>query len=578
MKPLACLCLALTAAPALVAGFPSIPKEVWALRDDAALVAQGAVIVDRKLDFQPFHFDQTIRIRILSQAGQAAAEFPDMPADLLFLEGQVTYPDGRVQSIGKRQDFLVRTVVSTRDGSQKEGVLVPPGLTADCVVDLFWREATARGKANQNRMALHDLGNLPERCGNFWYASLGGAYPTQSVTVQRGREVFWTLAMLPAGFSMQQGSTSNGDTFTFRNLPAAPLVPYSIEVNRPTPKVLFHRPIEGIQHLEKAPAAAYWAKVADMFYRNWFTNLVSKGSGYRALSQEVRKDLQGGPREKARVITERVLARVRNLDDLLFDEKPPAGARQRVDNGMGTSDLDFAAREGFTDNPGITRLLFHILSEEGLQPKVALVSDRRFWTVSPETRTPYQFTHMLLLVDEPGQGGIWLDPMNRLVPPGELPYPYEGTRAVVMNSVNWQAEFRSVAVSMPKANTRTYAFEIDATGEAGAVSMTQTSVGAAALAARESLGSKSPTAREAWYKTRMERQGLTVSKVEVSNVLETGKPLGVTATGTIALDPGRTLRLNPFPGLDAGLYLPDTLPEQRQDPILMPYLGVQEAT
>ncbi|BDU77852.1 hypothetical protein [Mesoterricola sediminis] len=578
MKPLACVSLLLVSAPVWGARFPAVPKEVWAMRDDAGLVAKGAVILERKLDFQPFHIDQTVRIRILSQAGQAAAEFPDMPANLMYLEGQVTFPDGRVQPITKRDDFLVRTVVSTRDGSLKEGVLVPPGLTQDCVVDLWWRELTARGKANQARMPLLDLGTLPERCGNFWYVSLASAFPTQTVVVQKGQEVFWPMALIgTSGFSPQQGSNSQGTTYTFRNLPALPAAPYSIEINRPCPKVLFYRPIETLEHLDKVPAATFWQKTADLYYKDYFNKFVHKGVNYAPFSQELRKDLKGGPLERARTIAERMLARVKNLDEPLFDEKPPTLARHQVNNGSGVWDLDYTARTGFTDDWGMNKLLFHLLVDEGLKPKVALVADRGYWTASPETRTPFQFSRILFVVDEPGQGSIWLDPTERMVQPGQMPYRYEGTRAVLMDSATWQAEFRTIAVAQPRTNTRAFTYEIDATGEAADVKVKGTLTGAPALLARKELSTKSPSAREAWFKGRLERNGITVNQVQVANALEITQPLGFTAAGAIALEPGRTLKLRPFPGMDAGLYLPETLPEQRLDPILMPYLGVQEA-
>lgn len=577
MKPLACLCLVLAAGPSLVAGFPSVPKEVWALRDDPALVAQGAVIVERKLDFQPMHFDQTVRIRILSPAGQAAAELPDLPENLLFLEGQVTYPDGRVQAIGKRQDLLKKTILFPRDGTRMEGVLLPPGLTADCVVDLFWREATARGRANQLRLPLKDFGVLPDRFGTFWYTSLGSAFPTRTVTVLRSRDLFWPFAVMGEGFAMQRGSTSQGDTFTFRDLPAAPQGPYSAEMNRPCPKVMSYKPLQGAEHLDKAPLAAYWAKVADMQQRNWFMNLFTKASAYAAFTKEVRKDLKGGPRERARTIAERIRARIKNLDQLLPDEKPPAGTRQLVDNGLGTSDLDYAVRIGFTDNTGHVRLLFQLLLEEGLQPKVALVGDRRFWTPDPETRTPYQFSGRLLVVDEPGQESLWIDPVDRLAPLGEIPFFHEGTQAVVFSSADWRPDFRVVPVTEAKANARSFTYEIDASGEAGSVSATRTSSGIPALHARRDLAFLAPAAQEAWVRERMERPGFTVAKAEVDHAADPSRPLGIRVKGTLALDRAKGLTLDPFPGLDAGMYLPETLPPQRLDPILMPWLGVQEA-
>lgn len=402
IKRTALLFLSLLALPLAGAKWAPIPNETWAMKGDPALVAGGAVILERKLDFQPNYLEQTIRVRILSQAGMAAVEFTDLPPELLSLEGQVTQPDGKVQAIGRREDFLVRKVVSTVDGSVNEGVLIPPGVTADCVVELRWREATERGKADMGRMSLLDKGPLPVRCGDFHFWSLGSAYPTKVALVQRSKEMGWPfLFFSTSGYAMAEGSGAMGSTYQFRDLPALPPAPFSLEMHRPVPKVLFYRPIEGLTYLTKGPAGDYWQKVVDLAYKNWFLEKVAKGEAFRAFSAEVRKDLAGGPRERARLIGERLSRRMVNLDQLLYDEKPDPLARHAVDEA-GVSNLNYAARSGYVDNAGMVKVLFHVLLDEGLQPKVAMVADRRQWVVNPEVRTPYQFTHYLLGVEEPG--------------------------------------------------------------------------------------------------------------------------------------------------------------------------------
>ena len=577
MKRTALLFLSLLALPLAGAKWAPIPNETWAMKGDPALVAGGAVILERKLDFQPNYLEQTIRVRILSQAGMAAVEFTDLPPELLSLEGQVTQPDGKVQAIGRREDFLVRKVVSTVDGSVNEGVLIPPGVTADCVVELRWREATERGKADMGRMSLLDKGPLPVRCGDFHFWSLGSAYPTKVALVQRSKEMGWPfLFFSTSGYAMAEGSGAMGSTYQFRDLPALPPAPFSLEMHRPVPKVLFYRPIEGLTYLTKGPAGDYWQKVVDLAYKNWFLEKVAKGEAFRAFSAEVRKDLAGGPRERARLIGERLSRRMVNLDQLLYDEKPDPLARHAVDEA-GVSNLNYAARSGYVDNAGMVKVLFHVLLDEGLQPKVAMVADRRQWVVNPEVRTPYQFTHYLLGVEEPGQPVLWLDPLGRMVPPGEVPYYYQGTKALTFDGVNWKAGFQEIRFAPASSNGRTFTYQVDLTDEVAKVRVEAAFSGASALQARRTLSQQSPTQREAWFKGTLEKGGLTVSRAEVAQALDVTRPLACTAEATFPVEPGRILKVNPFPGMDAALYLPASLPAQRLDPIIMPFLGIQEA-
>lgn len=147
----------------------------------------------------------------------------------------------------------------------------------------------------------------------------------------------------------------------------------------------------------------------------------------------------------------------------------------------------------------------------------------------------------------------------------------------MLSSTDWRAEFRQVPASGAKANARTFTYDIDATGERAVVSLARKTTGVASVLARRDLATRSAADREAFMKARMERPGFTLSRVEVANATEAAAPLVVTAKGTQALERTSVLTLDPFPGMDAGLYLPETLPEQRLDPILMPYLGSQEA-
>lgn len=621
MRPAALLLLI----PALVsplqgAKWPSIPKEVWAMSGDPALVAKGAVILERKLDFQPDWFEQTLRVRILGQAGLAAAELTDLPATLVSLEGQVTFPDGRVVPIGRREDFLPCKAVSLDDGTTVDTGLVPPGLTGDCVVDLRWRELTEVGAAVFRRMPTSGKGNLPERFGAFKYWTLGSAYPTKVTVVQRAKEMYWPLIFsATAGFDVVEGSTSMGTTYTIRGIPGHPRAPFSNEPIRPVPKVVVFKPIASVGNLlTKAPAMDYWQKIVEFFYKDWYTKFVAKGEAYRAFSEALRKDLAGGPREKARTIAERLARKTVNIDQLMFGEKPDPLARWAVDEGAvkegsahfmesgstfsvssgngivgasgwtdaraysvdvaKVSSLNYMARSGFVDNKGAVRLLFNLLADEGIHAKIGLVSDRRLWMVNPEVRTPFQFTHNLLGVEEPGQPTLWLDPADRLLPIGQMPFLYQSTKAVTIDSATWKAGVQDIRIEPAAGNTRIFTYEVDASTGQGKASLVANFLGAPALAARSVLGTRSPADREAWFRETLGKGGFTATKVDVANAADPAQPLGLVAEGTLALAPGATLKINPFPGMDAPLYVPPSMPAERMEPILLPWLGVQEAT
>jgi len=608
-------------APMQAAKWPPIPPEVWALKADPAVASKGAVVLERKLDFQPGWIDTTVRVRIVGEAGLAAAEVRDLPELVLSMDAQVTYPDGRVQAVGKRKDMLVRKVVSAEDGETMEEVLVPPGVTADCVVDVAWREQTAYGQAMQIRKPLTGVGYLPKRCGNFWWWSLGSAYPTRAAVVQRSKEFYWSLNLTtPGGQEMEEGSTSMGYTYTFRDLPAYAPTPFAILGLRPAPRVAVCRPIPSVSYLQhEALASDYWDKVTELYYQDWFLKFVTKSEPYQHFSAALREGLTGGPRARAKEIAERLNRRTRNLDQLNHGEKAGYFDRSSMDGGklalgsarfydpmdtfnaatssLGTvmsdgyglgakytmddnrvSTLNYMAKTGVVDNKGITRMLFCLLADEGIPVQVGLVADRRRWVMDPDLRTPFQFTQTLLGVAEPGKPMLWLDPTNRMLPPGEVSPQFQGTKALIIDATTWKTRVGDIGFDPAEASRRTHVIRVDATGKEAKVNLEARFTGSSAFLARNVLGPKSPAERDEWLKRGLAKAGLVVAKAALADTLDLAKPLSVSAEGTLALDPGATLTCSLFLGLVSDLYLPTAMPEPREEPVLLPYLGVQEAT
>jgi hypothetical protein len=579
--PIRTLFLMGAALAATAATWPPIPADVWAMRNDPALVKAGAVVLEERLSFQAMYLEHVFRVRILGEAGRAAAEFHDLPAKITSLEGRVVYPDGKEVPITKRGDFLVREVASVNDRSLKEGVVIPPGVTSDCVLELRYREPGATADDYLQGRTLQKGGDLPLAYGNFGVWTLGEAFPVQKFCVDQAKDFYWMVwTMGTQGFDMKEESSGRNRTYTFRNLPASPRAPYSLESVRPLPKVVVFRLISNLAYLDSEKAGLdYWRKLVDIYYRPWWTMRVSKGSSYAALSREVREGLPAEPQAAARQIAAGLASRLANLETPIYSDTTRMKDRASMDLAEGT-DLEGIARHRATNDLGSFLMHLHVLQDAGLHPKVALVCDRNFWLLAPDLRSPFQFTSALLGVDEPGKAIFWVDPILRLGEPGVLAARYQGTKAIVVDPANWGVAIQSLSAQPASTNARVSSFQVAVGEESAQVSFRSQLEGNAANEVRERRLQDSPgQVAEAWRR-KMEQlaPGLALAKVEAENAQEPGKPLAFTGEGTLPLEPGRLLKVPPFPGMVPPLGLPPALPETRKEPVLLPYRSTLNAT
>jgi hypothetical protein len=570
-----------TSLVASASSWAPIPADVWALKNDPALLKAGAVVLEERLSFQAMYLEHVFRVRILSEAGRAAVEFHDLPAKITSLEGRVVYPDGKEAPITKRDDFLVREVASVNDRSLKEGVVIPPGVTSDCVVELRYREPGATADDYLQGRTLHKGGDLPLAYGDFGVWTLGEAFPVQKFCVDQAKDFYWTVwTMGTQGFDMKEEASGKNRTYTFRNLPASPRPPYSLEAVRPLPKLVVFRTLSDLEYLDSEKAGMdYWRKLVEIYYRPQWTLRVSKGSSYATLSREVREGIPAQPQAAARHIAEGLASRLANQETPSYSDTTRMKDRIRKDIAEGT-DLEGIARQRITTDLGSFLMHLHILLDAGLHPRIALVSNRNTWLLAPDLHSPFQFTNALLGVEEPGQSTFWIDPILRLGEPGVLPSRYQGTKAIVLDTVTWAPVIQSLSAQPASLNARTSAFDLAVGEEAARVSFRTQLAGNAANDVRERGRLESPgQVADAWRR-RMEAlaPGLALTKAEVQNAQDAGKPLVFTGEGTLPLEPGRLLKVLPFPGLTPPLGLPPALPEQRRDSVVLPYRCAMNAT
>ena len=124
-----CACLALGAR---ASEWAPIGPEIWAIKEDSAKGIKDAVVIENRTIFNNTYMERILRVRILSEAGRKAVQLPDFSEACHDFNGRTVYPDGRMVSFDKRQDFRKE---STEFGyfSEKRTVVVPPGVTGNWI-------------------------------------------------------------------------------------------------------------------------------------------------------------------------------------------------------------------------------------------------------------------------------------------------------------------------------------------------------------------------------------------------------------------------------------------------------------
>lgn len=84
----------------------------------------------------PNRIEHLVRIRVLSEAGRAGAELRDLSPLATQIQGRTNYRDGTFVRFDKRKDLAEKEISPDGDRVHKVRVLVPPGVTSDCVVEL----------------------------------------------------------------------------------------------------------------------------------------------------------------------------------------------------------------------------------------------------------------------------------------------------------------------------------------------------------------------------------------------------------------------------------------------------------
>lgn len=539
---------------------------IWAIQDDPSK-GKGAIFLEKKVLLEMESVTYTYRILILADHGKRAAEFPSLSDWAKDIHGRVVYPDGRAVPFDSRKDFITRTVAQNGWGAKKGTVVVPPGLTDHCLVELQWRDI--RGFLG---------GNAMEREGERSWA-LQEAFPVQESTVEVGDGFPWAWRLYDFGRNPEIQTRERSKLFVFKNLPPAERPPFSKACYAQDPYLKVFLQPSGLADVIRKGADKYWNTLALRFLKEEYTADLDRGWKFSAFSASLRSGLTGTPVEKAAMIYNRLQAKIRNLNaptsvEAVLLEKDPKGV-------IGASnDLSDIIKRGGTMAKGMQMMLWSLLKDEGISTRLAfgVDKDRGFFNVNELNLQ--QFDRTLVGVPD-GKGVFWMDPSLRFTPAGVISMDYQDTEVLEVDTNTWTA--RPVLLEAQPFSNISKCFSYDLSFEDGDMrfSVDGSFKGWAAVEERYRFIRLSPDMQDRSLKERFEATSRKVDRIlkaSVLNATDGTKDMGWRVEGLIEQDGGRRRVFNPFPLLTWPLAEPDAWPHARTEPIALSATGIQLAS
>jgi hypothetical protein len=564
------LIAALLAVPALLqaGGWPQIPQEVWAIKEDPAKGIKGAVVLEDRMTFRNVMVEYVYRVRILNEGGKSAAEFEDFSDKAYDIEGRTVYPDGKEVVFNQRKDFQTKTAVKSGGFEIKHTILLPPGLSADCVVEIRWKESAS------SKPKRRWIDPIPERLGMSHEWRLAHPFFTKELVVELPVSFPWAYQVFPSrSFRPEMSEEGGYRRFTLKDLPAVEDLPYSLPSTRDVVRfVVYFQPFELRPFAIKGPEV-YWKQASESLFRNVFTSWVKKGSKYEALKQELSSGLPADPQDQARVLLQHLQSRIRNSSWPTFEEVGRQ-SQEEYEEGVHTEDLEAIASSGVTNSNGMVVLYFNLLKDRGLEPKIALAADRDLRLFRMECLDFFQFNREMMVVEEPGRAALWLDPTLRFSEPGLVLPSFQGTAGLVLDPKDWSVSRKLVPVQPNDSNASEYTFNLELGEEALAFRMAASFKGYPEFRERTRFMHLEPKEQNRQLKEDLERnlKNAAFSKVEVQHAQESKAHLLLTAEGRIEQEAQRRREIYPFPGMAMPLSIPDRWPEGRTEFIVIPFL------
>ncbi len=432
------LLLVLLAAPP---GEKQLSASDWAVVQKPEAGIYDAVVLLDTTSFYDTAIERFRRVRVLSESGKSAAEFRDETGTARSLEGRVVLPDGSETRFN--QEDLVETLsFSSRRQKRSNRLLVPPGLTTDCIVELSWTIPAERGlplKASTYFEAIAEPWHVATK--SFTFNKLRS---TANVLMVRQ---LWTTAE-PDHFSVDKGSAYS--RVTYRDFQAVAEQPFGNEFRHENGHYIYA--FRYYSDLNPNPDK-YWGELAQKVIRNNLTWLkFAPGSEWDAWVQELKAALPADP-VAAMTMVQSQFRRKFALTSLASPEQAARIMRTTKENDIPERILGNVVRRGYGDYYELSIIFFHLVEQLGLPAVLIFPTSLNDLPFNPKAFDDNSFNLYLPLYaiyakDRP----VVFAPVFYEYRAGYYPSRYMGLPALQVDPRSWKSQFIVMPTLSAEAN------------------------------------------------------------------------------------------------------------------------------
>ncbi|CAM2063928.1 hypothetical protein SCOR_01095 [Sulfidibacter corallicola] len=549
----------------------TLPDSVWHIDENPEKDIRDAVIVNDYWQLNDIYVRRYRMIRILSERGKAAAELIDEEGLVRSIKGRVIDRDGTVVTFDKKEDFVEVLAYKTRYEKKKSLLLVPPGLTNDCVVELEWTYASDDGLPQGSQYHRY-----------FVQEPFYALKKTIEIPVLRNRGEYlmtryvWSSAAEPVKMTKIGGGKTRPTILTYENVPPAKWHPFGNA--HYDPQMAF------VLGFKTYPDTT---KETEKFWKNFcrervksFMNEGKLGDDYRRWLSNAKSHMEfEGKRPKnmitaAQTLLERLHSRLACTRLMNAEQLAAYRATKKRDNDT----LETCFERGWADTFEMSMIYFRALEDLKIDHRILFATQTDEAPFRPNERNPFvlAFGSPFFEVHD-GQNTAVFCAWATEFPAGYLPTSFQGTRALAVNPADkWAHEQVGVPLFGPENNRLVRHFQMNLSQKRRLdVTMTRQGSGAHNALIKYRYWDLPEEERVHEARRRWRRRlghDYEIDNLTIENNDTTKSIVKLTLQAHSQLDSEYSwLTFDPFPGTYLPFQNPTIWPKDRNQPILLDY-------
>lgn len=562
------------------------PQAEWDIREDPTKGIFDAVILHDITEVGDSEIIRYRKVRVLSEVGKNAAEIVDSLGIMRDIQGRVVDATGNETVFNAAADFAEVLLVANRRDEEKARIVLPPGLTNDCIVEYRWTLPAVEGMPTDgSRSSIDTSINLLFQIEYFpiqepYFVKHKEFIMSRALTARSyafPTRFSWSEVRSPATFETEKNR--KGTFLIYRNV--APAVDYPFGnpyMDANMSRVVMFKMFSN----ETDKPERYWSNFSDQLVANWFS-AQSKGRPFKSWIKEVEANMPQKPAAKVQYVVKAFQDKIQSTWLL-----PPADKHKLSELNELEKDERYVLDEMFAlgvANPWNINIMFREVAKELDLPLYLVIPTSINGPVfRPESLmfTGFEFNRAFFAMQLSESQWVPICINDPVYPPGMVHPSFQAANLLAC-SIQEPKDVQFIRLPRLGANSHqnitNYTVQVTAEGQT-MFSLQNRTKGAFNETKLNRYVSKTESERIERLRRRWERLIPEATYSNLSVEIES-LPSGTVTTKVTGNLPDEDTEnvgfytINPFPGSTRPLSIPTVWPEDRTQPIILPHTFYQ---